>query len=1574
MVPPTNNAYNPIYPQHGELSERIKITKKLNDVLKSESINNNLLFFDVYDLYSDEEGKLNEAYSDKNVHIGIHAQHLLENRLNEIISSVSSAIIKMDTTLRLQYIKSESSSISPDFLKELKNLFNINTFIETGTYLGDTAEAASNIFDKVFTVELSNKLYINALNRFENKPNVTVLQGNSPAVLSDILKNENRRILFWLDAHYSEGSTAKGESNTPIIDELKAIRNSGINEAIILIDDIRIFQESNENTIGSLGGYPTVSELQRAIHDIREDSKFIIFGDIAIGICTNQPIEISPVLEACTVSRAFDGNNYNLEEVLDAEKRISQSDMDEKDTLQKLAGAYVSSEKFGVGGHYHLWNGLILYNDTHYSLAKEEFIKAKQLGCSYWRTDWYLAWAAYRAGNIVEAQKAINSVVYEAPDFEDAGILFERLYPQTEQSVAASITDVLIKDVSKINADSDILTKIKVKGLWDYEQPLRLHLGCGQNHFDGYINIDYPPSEHNVMKVKADISMDITELNFPEESVDEIRSHHVFEHFNRVTALALLIKWHRWLKIGGKLHIETPDIIGCAKTLLSDSSWKTKTGNIRHIAGDQAAEWGYHIEHWFPERFDHTLSLLGYSNIQTQATSWSVEPFLSNVTVTAYKSREIPLPEQLAAADTLLWESTVADSEKATYEIWRKQLRAVLDGNSCQSPINAKLPELPSADEIHHMLSSKASTLSIAEIHNFNQNDRDKWVRSKATSVPAGSRVLDIGAGTCPYRTFFAHCEYKTHDFKKYTGGKLGGTTEYGTIDYESDITEIPVPDNSFDVILCTEVLEHASEPIKALQKMSRILKPGGRLLLTAPLGCGLHQLPYHYYGGFTPEWYKLFCNKFGLTVTEITPNGGFFKLLAQECARVAWTLPQHKHLHGSKVEFISNLFGKWIPRYLFALEDKLFIDQFTVGYHVEAIKPSGLISNKDVNAVSTILPEEIGTKSASYNQHAQDAVGVVFSKDRPLQLDAALRSFFLHCQDADTLKLNVLYTISDMVQQELYAGLISEYTSVTFIKEQDFRKDLLSLLSGPDYILFLVDDNIFVRDFSIADVIKSLSDHPDALGFSLRLGSNTTYCYSRNKNQKLPEFQIIKNNILKYNWTSEEYDFGYPLEVSSSVYRASEIVPFINGLPFYNPNSLEGLMSVNRAMFKDNRPFLLCFNLSATFCAPLNKVQDTCAGNRASDKPEYSTVNLTKNFSEGYRIDVSAYNNFLPNACHQEVVLKLVQLMDATRQTAFQRGQELKKIAESSPHKKETGLTLPSTTLVCIDCCNHELSIRALEHSMRQCGFDRIVFFTDRDFSLDGIDVMKIPTITTKEQYSRFVIKELNKYIHTDFILMIQYDGFIINPEAWSDEFLKYDYIGDKWHWYHDGFNVGNGGFSLRSKRLMQALSDESINASSVEYGEDTLICRTYRSLLENKYGIKFAPENIADRFSYERSADFRADHPFGFHGLFNMWRYMRPEHIPDFISNLSPKTLNSVEAFELAMSYHNSGQLKTAETIYRKILEFNPGNIDALKALNQTGSSSRTIKTGRNEPCPCGSGKKYKKCCGGGRHGKED
>jgi 2-polyprenyl-3-methyl-5-hydroxy-6-metoxy-1,4-benzoquinol methylase len=115
---------------------------------------------------------------------------------------------------------------------------------------------------------------------------------------------------------------------------------------------------------------------------------------------------------------------------------------------------------------------------------------------------------------------------------------------------------------------------------------------------------------------------------------------------------------------------------------------------------------------------------------------------------------------------------------------------------------------------------------TIEEIYDFGQHSRDRWVYAKSRTVPQGAKVLDVGAGTCPYRKFFSHCDYKTQDFKKYEGPKLWGAKDYGQIDFESDIIDIPVDDNSYDVILCTEVLEHVPEPVPALKELARIINP----------------------------------------------------------------------------------------------------------------------------------------------------------------------------------------------------------------------------------------------------------------------------------------------------------------------------------------------------------------------------------------------------------------------------------------------------------------------------------------------------------------------------------------------------------------------------------------------------------------------------------------------------------------------------------------------------------------------------------------------------------------------------
>ena len=234
--------------------------------------------------------------------------------------------------------------------------------------------------------------------------------------------------------------------------------------------------------------------------------------------------------------------------------------------------------------------------------------------------------------------------------------------------------------------------------------------------------------------------------------------------------------------------------------------------------------------------------------------------------------------------------------------------------------------------------------MDIDQITNFNAYYRNRWVEEKATEVQAGAKVIDIGAGECVYKSLFAHCEYKAQDFCQYSGTTEGIQQEewvYGRIDYVSEIDNIPVSDESFDVALCTEVLEHVPNPIDALKEIGRILKTGGVLYLSAPLGCGLHQQPFHFYGGFTPHFYNKYLTEFGFKVIEINPIGGLFRHVGQELQRVGRVLSERK---SSRFTFITKLFFiNWLPRYLAKLEKDILIEEFTVGYLIKAQKISNV-------------------------------------------------------------------------------------------------------------------------------------------------------------------------------------------------------------------------------------------------------------------------------------------------------------------------------------------------------------------------------------------------------------------------------------------------------------------------------------------------------------------------------------------------------------------------------------------------------------------------------------------------------
>src|SRR5215475_11579638 len=142
-------------------------------------------------------------------------------------------------------------------------------------------------------------------------------------------------------------------------------------------------------------------------------------------------------------------------------------------------------------------------------------------------------------------------------------------------------------------------------------------------------------------------------------------------------------------------------------------------------------------------------------------------------------------------------------------------------------------------------------------------------------------------------------------------------------------------------------------------------------------------------------------------------------------------------------------------------------------------------------------------------------------------------------------------------------------------------------------------------------------------------------------------------------------------------------------------------------------------------------------------------------------------------------------------------------------PSPRPPMLELPSVTLCCIDTANPLLALRALRLSSTAIRFARVLMLSDRPTASPGIEARIIAPLASRAEYSQFVLKSLLSHVDTDHVLLIQWDGYVINPSAWKDEFLACDYIGAKWFWHDDGHRVGNGGFSLRSRKLLAALQD---------------------------------------------------------------------------------------------------------------------------------------------------------------------
>ena len=261
----------------------------------------------------------------------------------------------------------------------------------------------------------------------------------------------------------------------------------------------------------------------------------------------------------------------------------------------------------------------------------------------------------------------------------------------------------------------------------------------------------------------------------------------------------------------------------------------------------------------------------------------------------------------------------------------------------------------------------------------------------------------------------------------------------------------------------------------------------------------------------------------------------------------------------------------------------------------------------------------------------------IIFSKDRPQQLEFFLRSMKFYFKEFSEHKINILYTYSNNSFKEGYDKLFTIHNdlNINYIKEtQDFKRHVLLLLDQDNpYSIFFVDDIVFKNPFTLnCKQFKLFTLNDEILSLSLRLHPYLIYCYSARIRQTSPSFD---SNLI-FKWYGEQGDYNYPMSLDGSFFRTSDILALTKILPFTNPNSYESIL----ASYPINRPKLICFEESIILNNPINKVQNWNNNVHGSISAEF----LNYKFLDGYIIDLYDFKGFKNISCHQEVEIKLIK------------------------------------------------------------------------------------------------------------------------------------------------------------------------------------------------------------------------------------------------------------------------------------------------------------------------------------------
>jgi hypothetical protein len=268
----------------------------------------------------------------------------------------------------------------------------------------------------------------------------------------------------------------------------------------------------------------------------------------------------------------------------------------------------------------------------------------------------------------------------------------------------------------------------------------------------------------------------------------------------------------------------------------------------------------------------------------------------------------------------------------------------------------------------------------------------------------------------------------------------------------------------------------------------------------------------------------------------------------------------------------------------------------------------------------------------------------------------------------------------------------------------------------------------------------------------------------------------------------------------------------------------------------------------------------------------------------------------------------------------------------------------MKDVTLVAIEWQWYDLTKYAIERSLDNIDAKEVVIISDREI-LPGARHIIRPPVANISEYAEIMLKGVAEHINTEHALYVQWDGIANNRSQWTDDFLKYDYIGAPWPWQPDGYNVGNGGFSLRSKKLLDVCAtDAEVSLTKDEpVAEDNIIGVHKRNYLEQTHGIKFAPTPIAKQFSFELG---EMTNSFGFHGIWNVFAYMTDADIDYFVERINWTKWNHYKWHHVLRAIIDRGRQDVYTYALGQLIEHSPELLQPVAEwLEREGTNERKI-----------------------------